>query len=157
MTIRIAVTLWALLALTACAKRTLHIDSEPSGALVYLNGQEVGRTPMKHDFIFYGDYDVILRKDGYETLKTHRKLNAPLYEIPPIDLFAEMLGAKDVRQWSFTMSPADPQQVDPQTLINRGQSLREDLRSSRYTRQPASSTTRPTTRPATRPATRPSE
>lgn len=151
--LRAFLILSATMMATGCAKRTLHIDSQPSGALVYLNGQEVGRTPMKHDFIFYGDYDVILRKEGYETLKTHRKLNAPLRETPPIDLIAEMLGAKDVRHWTFTLSPHDPQAVDPQTLIKRGQSLRQELRSSPYTRQPTSlPATRPTTRPTTRPA-----
>lgn len=129
---------------TGCAQRTLDITSDPPGALVYLNGQEVGRTPMRYDFKWYGDYDVALRRDGYETLKTHRKLAAPLYEVPPIDLAAEMLGAKDVREWNFVLTPADAAAADPQALINRAESLKEDLRSSRYTRLP-------TTAPATRP------
>lgn len=137
-----------------CAKRQLHITSEPSGALVYLNGQEVGRTPMRHDFVFYGDYDVVLRREGYETLKTHRKLNAPLHEIPPIDLFAEMLGTKDVRHWNFELAQAGPQAVDPLALIGRGEALKGELRSSQYTRSPAPP---PTTRPTTGPTTRPTE
>lgn len=132
-----------------CAQRTLNITSDPPGALVYLNGQEVGRTPMRYDFKWYGDYEVTLRRQGYETLKTHRKLSPPLHEIPPIDLVSEMLGARDVRQWSFTLTAADPAAADPRTLINRAESLKEDLRSSRYTRLP---TTAPTSRPTTRPA-----
>jgi hypothetical protein len=135
-----------------CAQRTLDITSEPSGALVYLNGEEVGRTPMRYDFTWYSDYDVTLRKEGYETLKTYRKLDAPLLFIPPLDLIGELVGAKDHRQWNFTMEPASLAATNPIGLINRGQSLKKDLRSSQYTHAP---TTLPTTRPATGPTTRP--
>ena len=130
-----------------CAQRTLTIESEPPGALVYLNGEEVGRTPMKYDFIFYGDYDVTLRKEGYETLKTHQNMKTPIHMVPPLDLFSELLGVKDKRQWTFTMRPQDPS-VDAQTLIQRGVEMRGELRSSQFTRQPASA-------PATQPQTAP--
>jgi hypothetical protein len=145
-------SLFALLSLLAlaggCAQRTLNIASDPPGALVYLNGQEVGRTPMRYDFKWYGDYDITLRREGYATLKTHRRLTPPLHEIPPIDLLSEMLGARDVRDWTFTLTPAEPAAADPRALIERAQQLKSELRSSRYTRPPA---TAPTTRPTTRP------
>jgi hypothetical protein len=130
----------------------LDITSEPSGALVYLNGEEVGRTPMRYDFMWYSDYDVTLRKDGYETLKTHQKLAAPLLFNPPLDLVGELVGARDHRRWHFAMEPGNLAATNPAVLINRGQSLKKDLRSSQYTHSP---TSLPTTRPATRPTTRP--
>src|SRR5688500_8891874 len=43
-------------------QRSLTVQSEPPGALVYLNGLEVGRTPVTRDFTWYGVYDVELRK-----------------------------------------------------------------------------------------------
>lgn len=132
-----------------CAQRTLDITSEPSGALVYLNGEEVGRTPVRYYFEWYNDYDVTLRMEGYDTLKTHRAIKAPIYAIPPIDLFSEAFGVKTRRQWNFVMHPETQQQVDPQALIAKGQQLKTELRSSKYTRQP---TTFPTTRPTTRPS-----
>lgn len=142
-----------LLFLAGCAQRTVDITSEPAGALVYLNGEEVGRTPLRYDFTWYSDYDVILRKDGYETLKTHHKIDPPLLFIPPLDLIGELVGAHDKRHWNFTMQPANLAATNPIGLINRGQSLKKDLRSSEYTHPP---TTFPTTRPATGPTTRPS-
>ena len=138
--------------LAGCAQRTVDITSEPSGALVYLNGEEVGRTPMRYDFMWYSDYDVALRKEGYETVKTNRKLEAPLLFIPPLDLVGELVGARDHRHWNFTMEPANLAATNPAGLINRGQSLKKDLRSSQYTHPPM---TAPTTRPATGPTTRP--
>ena len=141
-----------LILLTGCAQRTVDITSEPSGALVYLNGEEVGRTPLRYDFTWYSDYDVILRKDGYETLKTHHKIDPPLLFIPPLDLVGELVGARDHRHWHFPMEPARLAATNPAVLINRGESLKKDLRSSQYTHPP---TTFPTSRPATGPTTRP--
>jgi hypothetical protein len=133
--------------MAGCAQRTLTINSEPSGALVYLNGDEVGRTPLKYDFNFYGDYDVVLRKDGYETLKTHQNLTAPIYMWPPIDLFSEALGVKDKRQWNFAMSPAVAEAVSSDLLLKRADVLKSELRSSKYTRAPATLPAAPATQP----------
>jgi len=52
------------LAAGGCVHRTLEVESNPPGALVYLNGEEVGRTPMRKEFLWYGTYDVQLRKEG---------------------------------------------------------------------------------------------
>src|SRR5688572_32116032 len=92
---------------SGCAQpeRKLVINSEPAGALVYLNGEEVGRTPLEYDFTWYSDYDVTLRKEGYETLKTNRSLKPPLKMWIPFDLFTEMFGGKDRQAWTFTMAP----------------------------------------------------
>jgi hypothetical protein len=134
-----------LLAAGCGSQRTLTINSEPSGALVYLNGEEIGRTPVKYDFESYGDYDVVLRKDGFETLKTHRDMKAPLSGIVPFDLFAELFGSKDIRQWTFDLAPAKPGSDDAQALISRAQAMEKELKSSPRTRKPA-------TVPATQPA-----
>jgi len=144
-----------LLLLAGCAQRTVDITSDPSGALVYLNGEEIGRTPLRYDFTWYSDYDVILRKDDYETLKTHHKIDAPLLFLPPLDLIGEFVGARDHRHWHFTMQPAKVAATNPAGLINRGELLKKELRSSQYTHPPTTfPSTRPTTGPTTRPTTR---
>jgi len=74
-----------------CVERTVSITTEPQGAKVFLNDQEVGDTPVKVPFTWYGDYDIIARKEGYETLRTNYRLNPPWYQLPIIDLFAECL------------------------------------------------------------------
>src|SRR5689334_506012 len=81
--------------MTGCVRRTLTVTSDPPGALLYLNGVEVGRTPIERDFIFYGTYDVALRKEGYETLKTKGKVIAPWWQWVPIDFPAEFLPLHD--------------------------------------------------------------
>ena len=121
-----------------CVERTLVITSNPSGALVYLNDQEIGRTPIKRDFLWYGNYDVALRKEGYETIKTQQNVRAPLYQIVPLDLVAELspFHFKDQQTFDYTLTPMAP--VDPQQLVQRAVQMRGELEGSK----------RPTTQPA---------
>ncbi len=72
-----------------CVRRTMTITTAPEGAMVRLNDQDIGRTPVTVDFTWYGDYELIFEKDGYETVQTHRRLDTPWYQVPPIDLVAE--------------------------------------------------------------------
>ena len=88
-----AAALVGVVAVAGCVERRLTVHSEPEGALVYLNNQEVGRTPMTHGFIWYGTYDVRLRQAGYETLKTQQSIVAPWWQWVPFDFFADILPA----------------------------------------------------------------
>jgi len=72
-----------------CIERTVTIRTEPDDALVYLNDQEVGRSPVTVPFTWYGDYDIVVRKQGYQTLKTHHRIHAPWRQWPIIDLVTE--------------------------------------------------------------------
>jgi PEGA domain len=135
------------LLVTGCVRRTLTVKSDPPGALVHLNGVEVGRTPMSRDFTWYGTYDVVLRKEGYETLKTRGKVIAPWWQWVPIDLVAEVLPLHDKRTLAYTMKPYAEASFDPQQMLSRAEHMKTQLRSSRYTRKP---TTAPTTVPAAR-------
>jgi hypothetical protein len=83
-----AMMTFAAAALCGCVEREMTIDSEPQGALVMVSEREVGRTPLTINFTWYGDYDIILRREGNETLKTHAQIDPPWYEIPPVDLFS---------------------------------------------------------------------
>ena len=126
-------------------ERSVTIRTEPAGALVYLNGEEIGRSPVKHDFNWYGDYDVQLRKEGYQTLKTHQWVTAPWWQWMPLDLAAELVPARlvDHRDYAYTLSPELP--ANPQQMIRSASELRRQLESGVYTPSPA---TRPTTQPS---------
>lgn len=74
-----------------CVERILKVDSDPQGARVFVNDEEVGVTPAKFAFLWYGDYDILIRKEGYETLKTHYRVNPPWYQVSPFDFIAETM------------------------------------------------------------------
>ena len=45
---------------------------------------------MMKGVLRYGDYEFILRHDGYETLISHYDVKPPVYDVPPLDLFSEL-------------------------------------------------------------------
>jgi hypothetical protein len=125
-------------AFSGCVERTLTINTEPKGALVYLNDKEVGRTPVTIPFEWYGDYDVILRKEGYEPLKTHSKVNSPWYEYIPIDIFSELLypgTIHDDRILEYELKAAEP--TNQQELSARALDMRAQAQGETPCTQPA--------------------
>ena len=112
--------------LTGCVQRTISITSEPDGALVHLNDEEVGRTPLQVPFLFYGTYDVRLEKEGFKPLWTKQKTKAPWREAPDPDLIAEMIPNNKVeQQWHFDLELASD--VTEEGLIGRAETLSESL------------------------------
>ena len=113
-------------ALGGCVRRTITVQTEPPGALVWLNDEEAGRTPLSVDFTWYGDYDVLVRMEGYETLRTHRRLDPPWYQLPPFDFVAEALVPvryHDRRLMEFTLEPK--QYPTDEELLEQAVSFRE--------------------------------
>jgi len=113
-----AVLLVLLLSAIGCVQRTISVTSQPTGALVYLNDEEVGRTPVTVPFRYYGTYDVRLEAEGHDPLWTQAQAKAPWWEYPGPDLLAEAVPkGKSQIAWHFEMKPAAPAEaVDPAVL-----------------------------------------
>jgi hypothetical protein len=113
--------------------RQVTITSDPPGAVVYLSDTEVGQTPATVPFTWYGDYDVILRKNGYQALKTHARLSPPWHEYPPIDLIRDLLPGttNDRRYLHFNLKKLSI--PDDATLLDRAQQLhRRNLQTVKF-------------------------
>ncbi len=122
------VSIFAICLLPGCVERQLTINTVPDGALVILNDEQIGETPVTVSFNWYGDYRVQIRKTGYQTLHTHRKLEAPWYDAFPFDLFYQVLSAPntvDVYQWDFALEPQQP--VSDTQLIDRAAELKNQV------------------------------
>jgi hypothetical protein len=74
---------------TGCVERRFRVESNPPGAYVSVNNIPYGPTPVDVPFLFYGDYDVQLQKDGYQTLRVKQPVKPPWYEYPLVDFFSE--------------------------------------------------------------------
>ncbi|MHC4679274.1 MAG: PEGA domain-containing protein [Planctomycetota bacterium] len=114
--------------LCGCVERKLTINTEPQGALVTLNDEEIGESPVTVGFNWYGDYCVRLSKEGYETLNTHRELEGPWYDDLPFDFFAQILSPErivDSYEWTFELSPQRP--VSSDELIRSARQMKEQL------------------------------
>ena len=118
----------ASLLLCGCVERELTIKTEPEGALVALNDEEIGVSPVTVNFKWYGDYCVRISKEGYETLNTHRELKGPWYDYFPFDFFAQIVNPNrivDSYEWMFELSPR--RQITPDELIQDARELKKQL------------------------------
>ena len=123
---RIIITIALIMTVLAgCVERRLTINTEPQGAMVVLNDQEIGTSPVTVTFNWYGDYWVRLSKNGYEALDTHRQLQAPLHDHFPFDFLAGILypgQIVDAYEWTFALTPQE--YPTREELIENSESLR---------------------------------
>jgi len=123
-----SVCLVVTLFLCGCVERKLTINTEPKGALVTLNDEEIGESPVTVNFNWYGDYCIRISKEGCETLNTHRELKGPWYDHFPWDFFAQIVNPNrvvDWYEWSFELEPK--RQISPQELIRNAQELKAQM------------------------------
>ena len=80
-----------LLLLSGCAQRILHIESQPPGADVYINGEAAGRTPLEHPFDFYGKFEIVLRHTNHQSRRIVHEASPPWYAYFPIDVIVEFV------------------------------------------------------------------
>lgn len=118
----------AVIAAGGCVERTMKISTDPPGARVFVNDEEVGLSPVKFSFLWYGDYDIVIRKEGYETLRTHYRVDAPWHQWPPFDLIAETLIPFTIRDEHvlpvYALEPLRRPEV--QAVVQRAEQARDE-------------------------------
>ncbi len=125
----LVISISVFLLVSGCVERNLTINTEPQGALIILNDEEIGTSPVTVSFEWYGDYWVRIRKDGYESLNTHRELKGPWYDIFPFDFFAQIISPNrtvDSYEWTFPLK--SKKQISPEELIQAAERLKKQLR-----------------------------
>ena len=80
-----------LLLMPGCAQRILHIESQPPGARVYINGDEAGKTPLEHPFDFYGKFEIVLRHTDHQSRRIVHEASPPWYAYFPMDVIVEFI------------------------------------------------------------------
>lgn len=114
-----------LLLLPGCVRRRLTVRSNPPGATVYVDDQEIGQTPVSSSFTYYGTRKVQLVREGHDTVTVKEKIEAPWYQYVPFDFVAENLWPYEIRDERVLDFELVPQQnIDPNTVVERGQTLR---------------------------------
>jgi hypothetical protein len=133
-----------------CVEQELHVDTNPDGALVFMNDQEVGRTPIRRPFTWYGIYDVVLRKEGYETVRVKTPVVAPPWLWVPFDFVLQVLPFRftDTHRLKYELKPESEATVDPDLLIQNGRAFQRELESGMRTVTKPRTTAPATTRPA---------
>src|SRR5262249_48875453 len=125
----LAATLILVIALSAtgCVRRRLNVRTNPPGALVYVDNQQIGTTPCSVDFTYYGTREIRLVKPGFETLTVNQPIPTPWYQIPPIDFASEILVPTQIYDHRTVAFNLQPQIIVPtDQLIDRANQLRQE-------------------------------
>ena len=123
----IALGLLLAAAPAGCVERRYTIRTDPPGALVIVNQEELGVSPVSKSFTFYGDRDVQIVKEGYQTQRFVQPIKAPWWDNVITEFFTENIvpiTLRDEREFTYGLAPAtSPAASD---LLGRGELLRAD-------------------------------
>jgi len=100
--------LWLAFLSGGCVERRYTIRTNPPGALAYVNGEEIGTTPVSRSFTYYGDREITLVQDGFETQRVVTPVKAPWWDNLFTEFFSENLipwTIRDERDMTFQMVP----------------------------------------------------
>ena len=125
----VAAAVLIALGASGCVERRYTIRTDPPGALVYVNGEEIGPAPVSRSFTYYGAREIVVSADGYQTQKIIHPIRAPWWDNHLTDFFTENLvpvTLRDEREIHIKMTPA----TTPATgdLVARAEALRHQGR-----------------------------
>lgn len=87
--LRWAAVLVAALAVSGCVERTLMITSDPIGARAFVNGKDVGVTPVTIPFVHNQRFEYRIERPGYRSVAGEVTTPSTWDSVPGIDFFAE--------------------------------------------------------------------
>jgi PEGA domain-containing protein len=115
--------------LSGCVERRYTIRTDPPGATVIVNGEEIGPSPTSKSFVYYGDRKITMVLDGYQTKTLIQPIKAPWWDNYITEFFTENIvpvSLRDEREYMYKLELA---QTPPQgELRDRAESLRSEAR-----------------------------
>lgn len=115
----------ALLFPAGCVERELTIRSEPPGAMVYLDEEPMGYTPVTFPFYFYGYRTLKLQKSGFRTYEKVRHVKPPWWQWPVISIFADLQPFPLNDEQSFDVALEPIGEIPRAAILERGKELRD--------------------------------
>jgi len=84
------------------------LRSDPPGATVVVNGDELGVAPAKLHFETYGTFEVVMSAPHYRRLHALVPVRPPWYERIPFDFFSETLWPRTIHDEHLVTLKLDP-------------------------------------------------
>jgi len=127
----------SLLATGCATERTLIVESNPSGATAWINGeQQAQTTPLRYRFDHPGTFFVRLEKEGYQSVHDEIEVPVGLEGTPVIDLFFETTVSAQEHRHTVTLTPIPPEpgEVEVQGTLERARAFK--ARAEREAKEP---------------------
>ena len=135
------VALAAMAACSGCLKeyvnkeygveRFITVKSDPPGARLFMDNEEVGTTPYTLKFVHYGTRRITVIANGYKTISTYERIAPPVYQWFPLDFVFELLlpvKMEDHHNYLYILEPEPEMNV--QDFIKQAQEFRDKERES---------------------------
>jgi hypothetical protein len=108
---KLIVLLLLCVSAAGCVERVLYIKGDPPDARIFLNGKEVtDPTPVKINFDYYGDFEILIVKEGFNSRKIVLPVGTPWYQLPILDFIFEVLvpfKIQDTRRIEYTLDKTE--------------------------------------------------
>ena len=114
---------------TGCngVRRRLTIRTDPPGATVWVNDQEIGRTPISHNITYSGTYKIRLAMEGKKTKTVMYAVKTPWYLWPGVDFISENLVPGELRDQQICDERLEPDLVAaPEELFENAAQMRQE-------------------------------
>ncbi len=113
--------------LPGCIHRRVTIHSDPPGALAKVDGKVIGYTPASYDYTWYGEREIELLRDGFETKKQLVRFDAPWYQRFPLEFFSDNFAGTHLQDHRQIRIGMQPRRRDSSTdVLERGRSLQSE-------------------------------
>ncbi len=121
---------------SGCVTRSITVKTNPSNALVYIDNELIGESPVTTPFTFYGTRKIMIERKDEDGVLTHErtivfeKIKAPVYEIFPLDFFSELVWPfkiKDDQVLSYNLVELDPLSIKERQakMLKNAEELRQ--------------------------------
>ena len=124
---QLALIAMLLIVSSGCVSRRMTIRTDPPGALVEVDGQRLGLSPVSMDFTYYGTHEITLSAPGYETVTLQQPVARPWHQAVPVDFVSNhFLGTHitDRHDFVYHLRPRQKPLNEEVELIDRGQNFR---------------------------------
>lgn len=112
---------------SGCMHRRLTVRSDPPGAAVLVDGEDVGFAPVSIDFTYYATREITLYKDGYKTLTLFQKVPTPWYQVMPLDFITDNFAFTQIRDKREVLYTLEPELLPPTSeVLDRAKNLRSN-------------------------------
>ncbi len=126
----------AIIAFSGCVTRSITVKTNPSNALVYIDDELIGESPVTIPFTYYGTRKIMIERKDEDGVLTHErtiafeKIKAPVYEVFPLDFFSELLWPRELKDdqvLSYNLVELEPLSIKEQQekVLKNAEELRQ--------------------------------
>lgn len=111
-----------------CVQRRLQIRSQPEGALVSVDRQPVGATPVSVPYTYSGTREIQLEKDGFKTVRVDQNIRPAWFDLFPVSLVTNNFAFREFRDdrvFDFALEPKEA--VSESVLYERANDMRQNI------------------------------